>query len=107
MSTFHCRGAGRASRLRAFAFLPPFFLLAAVAQAQNLTPHVVSFIPSPDHATVDADGNAVVTGYDLELSEVGAEQPFAILNLGKPDPGSNGYITLDFAALLLSPPFDI
>ncbi len=85
----------------AFALLLSF---AHGAAAQTINPRTVSFVPSPDHDVIGADGQPVVTRYDLEFFPVGASQSLLVLNLGKPAAGADGYISVDFASMLASPP---
>ena len=76
-------------------------VFASTAHAQVvMNPHVVSFIPSADHDAVDASGQSIVTEYDLELYVVGTAQPFQVLNLGKPSPSADGFISVDFYSML-------
>jgi hypothetical protein len=80
-------------------------LCGAVVQAQGVVnPHLVLFIPSPDHDAVDFAGQPIVSSYDLEFSQLGASQPFLVLLLGKPNRGVDGTIVVDFGSMLGSPP---
>lgn len=90
--------------LRALAFLLAVVFWASSADAQVINPTTVSFLPSPDNNAVDSNGQPIVTSYSLEIFQLGASQPYTVLNLGKPAPGSDGYITVNFASMLSSPP---
>jgi hypothetical protein len=83
-----------------------FFILstASIVAAQNVVdPRFAEFAPSPDHDVV-ADGQPVVASYTLSLFLVGATTPFATVNLGKPSPGTDGLIRVDFLSLMTTPP---
>jgi hypothetical protein len=77
---------------------------AASVLAQSITDaNRVEFNPSPDHSTLDANGNAIVTSYSMTIYNAGGSTPVQTLNLGKPTPGTDGFIRLDFSTLLTSP----
>ncbi len=78
--------------------------MTAAASAQTVNPSTVSFLPSPDHDAVDSSGQPIVSGYDLEFFPAGGAQSQLVLHLGKPSPGADGYISVDFASMLSSPP---
>lgn len=63
----------------------------------------VEFTPSADHSSVDANGTALVSGYTMSIYIAGGATPVQSLNLGKPTPGTDGFIRVDFSALLTSP----
>jgi hypothetical protein len=78
---------------------------ARTAEAQTLTnPRYVVFAPSPDHNSTASSGAPVVRSYQLEIYPYGGSQALAVLDLGKPDPEPDGYIRVNFANLLASPP---
>ncbi len=80
------------------------FVSAANVLAQSITDaNRVEFNPSPDHSTLDANGNPIVTGYSMTIYTAGGTTPVQTLNLGKPSPGTDGFIRLDFSTLLTSP----
>lgn len=64
-----------------------------VTPAETLNPRVVEFDPSDDHNT------ALVTGYELQFYILGAVAPFQSVQLGKPSPGADGKIRVDYLAL--------
>jgi hypothetical protein len=77
---------------------------ATKVRAQSITDaNRVEFNPSADHSTLDANGNAIVTGYTMTIFTAGGTTPVRTLNLGKPSPGTDGFIRLDFSTLLSSP----
>jgi hypothetical protein len=63
----------------------------------------VEFTPSTDHSTLDATGVAIVDGYSIDVFVAGGTTPVQSANLGKPAPGLDGMIRVDFVALLASP----
>lgn len=74
------------------------------ARAQSITDaNRVEFNPSADHSTLDANGNAIVTGYTMTIYTAGGTTAVRTLDLGKPSPGTDGFIRLDFSTLLSSP----
>lgn len=82
--------------------LCPFWTSAAEAQI-TIDPTSAEFDPSPDHSTTSA-GVPVVSRYDLEFYLVGAASPVQTLSLGKPAPGTDGKIRVNFVGLLPSVP---
>lgn len=106
VSNLHRFAARRpsAADLRALAFLLAVVFYGSSAHAQSINPSTVSFLPSPDNDSVDSSGQPLVTSYNFGIYPLGATQPYTILNLGKPAPGSDGYITVNFASMLSSPP---
>ena len=92
-------------RVRLFAFIIAFLSCATVVSAQTVVnPRVVSFLPSADHSALDANGQPLVTSYDMEIYQQGVAQALRVANLGKPDPGGDGYILVDFMSILGTPP---
>ena len=78
-------------------------LLGAHASAQSIVDATkVEFTPSTDHNTVD-NGVNVVTSYSLEVYTAGGSTVIHSVSLGKPSPGTDGLIRLDFVSLLPSP----
>lgn len=87
--------------------LPALFLaslcgLAALpASAQTVVnPKTVEFDPSADHFALTADNQPLVQRYQLQIFAVGAAQPTSTADLGKPAPGTDGKIHVDFSVLL-------
>ena len=77
----------------------------AAASAQPVVnPRVVEFDPSADHATLLEGGVAAVERYDFELYLAGATAPFHVVNLGKPAPGTDGKVRVDFSTQVASWP---
>jgi hypothetical protein len=101
-----CRLSVRGLRALRFPLaIVAFVSWAAVAQTQTvINPHVVSFVPSPDHDAFDSAGQPIVTSYDLEICQLGSSQPFLVLPLGKPDRRWDGIIAADFATMSGSAP---
>jgi hypothetical protein len=74
---------------------------ASAAAAQTITDaRRVEFSPSTDHSVVDANGTQLLTGYSLKIFAAGGTSPLQTVDLGKPAPGTDGLIRLDFVALL-------
>jgi Putative binding domain, N-terminal len=71
------------------------------AQTAN-NPKFVQFVPSADHDAVVA-GVAVVTRYDLRFYHVESPTVLLAVNLGKPTPGQDGTILLDWSVLTTYP----
>ena len=80
-----------------------FLALTGSASAQSIVDATrVEFTPSVDHNVVD-NGVNVVTEYSLEVYLAGGATALQTISLGKPAPGSDGMIRLDFVALLPTP----
>jgi hypothetical protein len=82
-------------------------LVTTVANGQTapvLNPRYVEFDPSADHSAVSASGDALVSRYDFQVFLLGATAPITTANLGKPTPGADGKIRVDFSALLVAWP---
>jgi uncharacterized protein (UPF0548 family) len=75
---------------------------AAPALAQTVDPRIAEFDPSPDHSASE-NGVAIVSGYQLEIYQVGGTVPVRVLTLGKPSPDTDGVIRVVFD-VLLNPP---
>ena len=67
--------------------------------AQTVSPQIVEFDPSSDH-NASVNGVAVVSEYELRFFAVGSTQQLHVIELGKPNPESDGKIRFNFAALL-------
>ncbi len=78
--------------------------IAAAAQTTVTNPKVVEFDPSADHLAVSADGQALVSRYDLQIFLQGAAQPVSTASLGKPAPDADGKIRVDFSTILVGWP---
>lgn len=88
----------------ALATLVVSVLAASPLSAQTIVDaRRIEFTPSPDHNTVDPSGVAVVQWYAIDVFVAGGISAVASADLGKPVPGSDGMIRLDFVALLSSP----
>ena len=87
--------------------------LCGVASAQTgvvINPTTVEFDPSADHARMGLDGQPLVARYELRIFAQGAAQPITVYDLGKPEPGGNGKITIVnrnyfLTALLMNVPY--
>jgi hypothetical protein len=85
------------------AVLAAAWLFPSGAHAQAIVDaRTLEFLPSPDHDRV-TDGVAHVTFYSFEVFAVGESTPRQMVELGKPSPGADGYIRLDFVDRLSSP----
>ncbi len=79
-------------------------LFAPAAGAQSIIDaRRVEFIPSAEHALLDASGAPLLQRYTLGVFVVGAALPLATADLGKPDPDTDGLIRLDFVSRLSAP----
>lgn len=79
------------------------WLPAQVVHAQAvLDPTTAEFDPSTDH-NVTVDGTAIVTSYTLAVYQAGGTTPIQTLDLGKPNPGTDGKIRVNFITLLTTP----
>lgn len=88
---------------RAIVLLVAWACLVPHADAQIVNPQSVSFYPSPDHNRTNADGLEIVAWYGLQFHEYGNPEPLLVFSLGKPDPGPDGRIDVEFRSLLPSP----
>jgi hypothetical protein len=66
-------------------------------------PTTAVFEASSSHSATDANGNPIVTRYDLEFFHLGAAQPFQVQPFGKPAP-VDGTITVSLASILVAFP---
>jgi Putative binding domain, N-terminal/Viral BACON domain len=57
---------------------------------------------SPDHDAT-SQGVAIVTSYEFQVFQVGSSQMTRSVNLGKPTPETDGFIRVNFLALLSTP----
>ncbi len=77
---------------------------ASAAGAQTVTDaRRVEFTPSAEHNAVDGSGVPLLTRYSLQVFAAGGATPLQTIDLGKPAPGSDGMIRLDFVSLLPTP----
>ena len=94
------------SRVPAITGLLVAFLVAGGVRplaAQTLVnPTKVEFNPSGDHDVL-LDGTPMVERYEMEIFVQGATQPTRTVNLGKPSPGGDGKILINFVNLLSEP----
>ena len=82
-----------------FVFLATFTTSTRVwAEETLINPGAVEFVASADHNAKLASGAAVVTQYVLEVYVVGASAPFHSVNMGKPNPDSNGVVRYSFSS---------
>ncbi len=77
---------------------------SAFAQTNPVNPTIVEFSPSTDDGALTADGQPMVTRYDLQIFLVGAAQPMSTTSLGKPSPDPDGVVRVNFTALLVAWP---
>jgi hypothetical protein len=64
---------------------------ARLLLAQSIVdPRVVEFSPSPDHDALGANGQPLVTRYDLEIYLATSSTPLRTIPLGKPAPEPDG-----------------
>jgi hypothetical protein len=78
--------------------------LAASGQTNVTNPKVVEFDPSADHSTLTADGQPMVSRYDLQIFLQGATLPITTTRLGKPAADADGKLRVDFSAILIGWP---
>jgi hypothetical protein len=72
--------------------------------AQNIVDaRKVEFLPSADDGTVTGSGVPVVDRYLMDIFLAGGTTSLQTIDLGKPQPDPDGYIRVDFIALLASP----
>ena len=72
--------------------------VTAAANAQVVSdPRVAEFDPSPDHWQTLESGEPAVLRYELSVYVVGASEPFATVDMGKPDPEADGKVRYDFS----------
>ncbi len=77
---------------------------ASAAGAQTVTDaRRIEFTPSAEHNAVDGSGVAILTRYSLQVFVAGGASPLQTVDLGKPAPGGDGMIRLDFVSLLPTP----
>jgi hypothetical protein len=80
-------------------------LAPATASAQPVqNPKLLEFDPSADHAATLSDGSPAVSRYDFELYMAGAVAPFHTVNIGKPTPGTDGKVRVDFSSQVVAWP---
>ena len=73
-----------------------FFAHSSPARAQSENPNVVSFLPSPQHASTLPTGQPVVSRYELTFYKAGTTERVMTIDLGKPAPQPDGVIRLDY-----------
>jgi hypothetical protein len=81
-------------------------LLSSVSRvdAQSIIdPQRVEFTPSSHHDGLDENGAPIVESYVIDIFIAGEAWPVASADLGKPLPGADGMIRVDFMSLLPSP----
>lgn len=72
---------------------------ASAATAQTIDPRYLQFSASPAHYATLPDGRPLVQSYEMAWYQIGASIPFYVLELGKPDPGSDNTVLLDLNTL--------
>jgi hypothetical protein len=78
---------------------------AARVSAQTVVdPLIVEFNPSSDHYVVSTDGTPKVQSYSFAMYEAGATKPLQTVNLGKPEPDTDGKIRIPFPTFLKPAP---
>ena len=63
----------------------------------------VEFLPSADDGVIDPSGVPLVQNYSMDIFLAGAQTPLETVDLGKPQPDSDGYIRVNFVNLLSTP----
>lgn len=82
-----------------------FLLVATVAAGQTvINPTRVEFTVSLDHAVVLADGQPMVTSYDVRFYAAGASEPTSVSSIGKPDPDGSGVASVDISSVIIAFP---
>src|SRR5207249_2136880 len=61
------------------------------------------FSPSTDDSATEPDGTPIVQNYILQIFLAGGSTPVQSVDLGKPAPDPDGFIRVDFVALLPTP----
>jgi hypothetical protein len=75
------------------------------ARAQVVTnPRVIEFEASADHSVRFDDGREKVDRYEVEFYDRGAAEPFQVVNVGKPPPGSDGMVRLPLGSIFAAWP---
>lgn len=87
----------------AFAVALLHLLAATVAAQPIVNPTALAFTVSTDHDAVDAAGQPLLTGYNLQFLLPGAPQPFQSEWIGKPTPDATGRVSVSFADLASRP----
>jgi hypothetical protein len=78
---------------------------AARVSAQTVVdPVIVEFIPSSDHFVFSGDGTPKVQSYSFALYAAGTTKPLQTVNLGKPEPDTDGRIRIPFPTFLKPAP---
>lgn len=90
-----------AGAVLAAAVLLLFPSAAAAQLVINAT--TAEFTPSADHDTLTKYGKPLVESYVLMISQSGTTGTIRSVDLGKPSPGADGLIRVDFAALMATP----
>ena len=98
-----CAAIAHSVRYGSITLLLGLSLVSTVSAQSILDARRVEFTPSVDHSTVDPSGVAIVDGYAIDVFVAGGTTPVQSANLGKPAPGVDGMIRVDFVALLASP----
>jgi hypothetical protein len=98
-----CAAIAHSVRYGSITVLLGLSLVSTVSAQSILDARRVEFTPSVDHSAVDSSGVAVVTRYTIDVFVAGGTTPVQSANLGKPAPGVDGMIRVDFVALLTSP----
>ncbi|HET7697019.1 MAG TPA: BACON domain-containing carbohydrate-binding protein [Vicinamibacterales bacterium] len=84
--------------------LAALLLTALDVRAQSIVDaRRVEFTPSPQHNALTTTGAPVVERYTIEVFVAGGVWPVSGADLGKPSPGTDGMIRLDFVSLLTTP----
>jgi uncharacterized repeat protein (TIGR02543 family) len=98
--TSSCTRRRRASLgIAVLAGISFIFALASAANAQVVSdPRMAEFDPSPDHWQTLDNGEPAVVRYELGVYMLGASEPFAKIDMGKPDPEADGKIRYDFSS---------
>jgi hypothetical protein len=96
-----CVRKASAGAVLAAAVLMLFPSAAAAQLVINAT--TAEFTPSPDHDTLTKYRKPLVESYVLMISQSGTTGTLRSVDLGKPAPGADGLIRVDFAALMATP----
>jgi len=76
--------------------------------AQTVTdPTTVEFDPSPDHWSVDSNGQPTVDHYALTIFAAGSTTPYEVAGLGKPTPDADGKIRVSLSSVLSTWPLPL
>src|SRR5512147_883675 len=94
----------RSSVRKGFVSFVGVMLWTAAVYGQSITDAGrAEFAPSPDHSALSTSGTPLVQGYSLQIFVAGQAAVVQEVNLGKPNPDTDGLIRVNFLPLLTTP----